>query len=56
MSPEEGIVTTIQAGRPVEKSKMNTFNESLKRIFDCTASIGGMIVFSPLILAIYIAI
>lgn len=56
MSPEEGIVTTIQAEGTAEKSKMSAFNENLKRIFDCAASCGGMIVFSPLILGIYIAI
>ena len=41
---------------PVEKSRMNALNENLKRIFDFTASCGGMVVFSPLYLAIYIAI
>ena len=56
MSPEEGIVTTIQAEGTAEKSKMSAFNENLKRIFDCAASCGGMIVFSPLILGIHIAI
>ncbi|MCI6440110.1 MAG: sugar transferase [Candidatus Cryptobacteroides sp.] len=35
---------------------MNALNENLKRIFDFTASCGGMVVFSPLYLAIYIAI
>lgn len=41
---------------PAEKSRMNAFNETLKRIFDCAASCGGMLVFSPLYLAIYVAI
>ena len=51
--PEEKEITTVV---PVEKSRMNALNENLKRIFDFTASCGGMVVFSPLYLAIYIAI
>ena len=43
-------------GNHHEKSRMNALNENLKRIFDFTASCGGMVVFSPLYLAIYIAI
>lgn len=31
MSPEEGIVTTIQTERPTEKSKMSAFNENLSK-------------------------
>lgn len=52
ISPQEEIATSVTAG----ESKMNAFNENLKRIFDCTAAIGGSIVFSLLILGIYIAI
>ena len=51
--PQEKEITTVV---PVEKSRMNALNENLKRIFDFTASCGGMVVFSPLYLAIYIAI
>ena len=51
--PQEKEITTVV---PVEKSRMNALNESLKRIVDFTASCGGMVVFSPLYLAIYIAI
>lgn len=51
--PQEKEITTVV---PVEKSRMNALNENLKRIFDFTASCGGMVVFSPLFLAIYIAI
>ena len=51
--PQEKEITTVV---PVEKSRMNALNENLKRIFDFTASCGGMVVFSPLCLAIYIAI
>ncbi len=57
MSPDEnGIVMTIHSEGQTEKDKMRAFNDNLKRIFDCAASCGGMIVFSPLIAAIYIAI
>ncbi len=52
ISPQEEIATSVTVG----ESKMNAFNENLKRIFDCTAAIGGSIVFSLLILGIYIAI
>lgn len=51
--PQEKEITTVV---PVEKSRMDALNENLKRIFDFTASCGGMVVFSPLYLAIYIAI
>ena len=51
--PQEKEITTVV---PVEKIRMNALNENLKRIFDFTASCGGMVVFSPLYLAIYIAI
>ena len=51
--PQDKEITTVV---PVEKSRMNALNENLKRIFDFTASCGGMVVFSPLYLAIYIAI
>ena len=51
--PQEKEITTVV---PVEKSRMNALNENLKRIFDFTAGCGGMVVFSPLYLAIYIAI
>ncbi len=51
--PQEKEITTVV---PVEKSRMDALNENLKRIFDLTASCGGMVVFSPLYLAIYIAI
>ena len=51
--PLEKEITTVV---PVEKSRMNALNENLNRIFDFTASCGGMVVFSPLYLAIYIAI
>ncbi len=51
--PQEKEITTVVS---VEKSRMNALNENLKRIFDFTASCGGMVVFSPLYLAIYIAI
>ena len=51
--PQEKEITTVV---PVEKSRMNALNENLKRIFDFTASCGGMVVFSPLYLAICIAI
>ena len=51
--PQEKEITTVV---PAEKSRMNALNENLKRIFDFTASCGGMVVFSPLYLAIYIAI
>ena len=51
--PQEKEITTVV---PVEKSRMNALNESLKGVFDFTASCGGMVVFSPLYLAIYIAI
>lgn len=40
----------------MEKSKVSTFDDNLKRVFDCAASCGGMIVYSPLFLAIYLAI
>lgn len=40
----------------MEKSKVSTFDDNLKRVFDCAAGCGGMIVFSPLFLAIYLAI
>lgn len=46
----------VAAAATEEKSKMNSFNETLKRIFDCAASCGGMVVFSPLYLAIYVAV
>lgn len=52
MPRNEGVTTAM----PAEKSRMNAFNETLKRIFDCAASCGGMVVFSPLYLAIYVAI
>ena len=52
MPHDEGAATAV----PMEKSRMNALNENLKRIFDCAASCGGMVVFSPLYLAIYIAI
>ena len=51
--PQEKEITTVV---PVEKSRMNALNENLKRIFDFTASCGGMVVFSPVYRAIYIAI
>lgn len=51
--PQVKEITTVV---PVEKSRMDALNENLKRIFDFTASCGGMVVFSPLYLAIYIAI
>ena len=50
--PQEKEITTVV---PVEKSRMNALNENLKRIFDFTASCGGMVVFSRLYIAIYIA-
>ena len=52
MPRNEGVAAAI----PQERNKMNAFNETLKRFFDCAASCGGMVVFSPLYLAIYIAI
>lgn len=52
MPHDEGAATAV----PMEKSRMNALNENLKRIFDCAAGCGGMVVFSPLYLAIYIAI
>lgn len=47
---------SLTAAESVEKSKMSAFEDNLKRVFDCTASCGGMIVFSPLFLAIYLAV
>lgn len=47
---------SLTAAESVEKSKMSAFKDNLKRVFDCTASCGGMIVFSPLFLAIYLTV